>query len=33
VEDIEGGTVIELYLVAPETASGYLVIDLGMVEH
>ncbi|PTT66929.1 molybdopterin oxidoreductase [Arthrobacter sp. HMWF013] len=33
VEDIEGGTVIELYLVAPEAASGHLVIDLGMVEH
>ncbi|WP_426227623.1 molybdopterin oxidoreductase [Pseudarthrobacter sp. DSP2-3-2b1] len=33
VEDIEGGTVIELYLVAPEAVSGHLVIDLGMVEH
>jgi assimilatory nitrate reductase catalytic subunit len=33
VEDIEGGTVIELYLVAPEGVGGSVVIDLGMVEH
>jgi assimilatory nitrate reductase catalytic subunit len=33
VEDIEGGSVIELYLVAPEGVAGSVVIDLGMVEH
>ncbi|MEE2522180.1 molybdopterin oxidoreductase [Pseudarthrobacter sp. J75] len=33
VEDIEGGSVIELFLVAPEGTTGSLVIDLGMVEH
>ncbi|MDQ0632683.1 hypothetical protein QFZ40_000592 [Arthrobacter pascens] len=33
VEDIEGGTVIELYLVAPDGVGGSVVIDLGMVEH
>ncbi|UZX05581.1 molybdopterin oxidoreductase [Arthrobacter sp. CDRTa11] len=33
VEDIEGGSVIELYLVAPEGVAGAVVIDLGMVEH
>jgi assimilatory nitrate reductase catalytic subunit len=33
VEDIEGGSVIELHLVAPEGVAGAVVIDLGMVEH
>ena len=33
VEDIEGGTVIELQIVAPEGVSGTVVVDLGMVEH
>lgn len=33
VEDIEGGSVIELQLVAPQGLSGTVVIDLGLVEH
>ena len=33
VEDIEGGSVIELRLLAPEGLSGTLVVDLGLVEH
>jgi hypothetical protein len=33
VEDIEGGSAVELYLAAPEGVSGCVVIDLGMVEH
>lgn len=33
VEDIEGGSVIELQIVAPEGLSGTVVVDLGMVEH
>ena len=33
VEDIEGGSVIELALVAPIGLSGTVVIDLGLVEH
>jgi len=33
VEDIDGGSVIELYLAAPEGVHGSVVIDLGMVEH
>ncbi|HEX8507965.1 MAG TPA: molybdopterin oxidoreductase family protein, partial [Propionibacteriaceae bacterium] len=33
VEDIEGGSVIELQLVAALGVSGSLVVDLGMVEH
>lgn len=33
VEDIEGGSLIELLLLADTGASGYLVVDLGMVEH
>ncbi len=33
VEDIEGGSVIELRLVAPLGLSGSLVVDLGLVEH
>jgi assimilatory nitrate reductase catalytic subunit len=32
VEDLEGGTAIELYLAAPEGLSGYVSVDLGMVE-
>lgn len=33
VEDIEGGSVIELQLAAPVGCSGTIVVDLGMVEH
>ena len=33
VEDIEGGSVIELYLAAPDGLGGSVVVDLGMVEH
>ena len=33
VEDIEGGSAIELYLAAPEGVNGTVVIDLGLVEH
>lgn len=33
VEDIDGGSVIELYVAAPEGLRGSAVIDLGMVEH
>ena len=33
VEDIEGGSVIELALVAPIGLGGTVVIDLGLVEH
>ena len=33
VEDIEGGSVVELQLVAPLGLSGHLVVDLGLVEH
>ena len=33
VEDIEGGSVIELQLVAELGTSGSVVVDLGMVEH
>lgn len=33
VEDIEGGSVVELHVAAPEGVHGSLVIDLGMVEH
>jgi assimilatory nitrate reductase catalytic subunit len=33
VEDIDGGSVIELRLLAPEGLTGTLVIDLGLVEH
>jgi assimilatory nitrate reductase catalytic subunit len=32
VEDIEGGSAIELYLAAPEGVRGTVVVDLGMVE-
>lgn len=33
VEDIEGGSAIELQLLAPVGTSGTLVLDLGLVEH
>ena len=33
VEDIDGGSAVELYLAAPEGVKGTVVIDLGMVEH
>ena len=33
VEDIEGGSVIELQLAAPLGLSGTVVVDLGLVEH
>ena len=33
VEDIEGGSVIELQLVAPLGTTGTVVVDLGLVEH
>jgi hypothetical protein len=33
VEDIEGGTAIELHVAAPEGVAGTVVVDLGMVEH
>jgi nitrite reductase (NADH) large subunit len=32
-EDIEGGSVIEVFLLAAEGVAGFVVIDLGMVEH
>ena len=32
VEDLEGGTAVELYIAAPEGLSGYVTVDLGMVE-
>jgi assimilatory nitrate reductase catalytic subunit len=33
VEDVEGGSVLELALMAPLGASGTVVVDLGLVEH
>jgi assimilatory nitrate reductase catalytic subunit len=33
VEDIEGGSALELQLVAPLGLTGHLVVDLGLVEH
>jgi assimilatory nitrate reductase catalytic subunit len=33
VEDIDGGSVIELQLIAPLGLVGHVVVDLGMVEH
>ncbi|MEX5259394.1 molybdopterin oxidoreductase [Kocuria sp. CPCC 205263] len=33
VEDIDGGSRIELGLLAPVGVSGSVVVDLGMVEH
>jgi len=32
VEDLDGGTVLELYVAAPEGAAGTIVVDLGLVE-
>jgi assimilatory nitrate reductase catalytic subunit len=32
VEDMEGGTLLELYIAAPAGLSGAVVIDFGMVE-
>jgi assimilatory nitrate reductase catalytic subunit len=32
VEDLDGGTVVELQLAAPEGVTGTLVVDLGLVE-
>jgi assimilatory nitrate reductase catalytic subunit len=32
VEDLEGGTAIELYIAAPEGLTGSVVIDVGLVE-
>ena len=33
VEDIDGGSAIELQLAAPLGLTGTVVVDLGMVEH
>ena len=33
VEDIDGGSAVELRLLAPEGLTGTLVVDLGLVEH
>ncbi|VXC63756.1 Molybdopterin oxidoreductase [Arthrobacter sp. 9V] len=33
VEDTDGGSVLELFIVAPVGNRGYVVVDLGMVEH
>ena len=33
VEDIEGGSMIELLIAAPDGIAGFVVVDLGMVEH
>jgi hypothetical protein len=32
VEDLDGGTVLELHLAAPEGVVGELVVDVGLVE-
>jgi len=32
VEDLDSGTVIELFVAAPDGTAGHLVIDLGLVE-
>ena len=32
VEDLPGGTVVELHAAAPEGVTGELVVDLGLVE-
>ena len=32
VEDLEGGSVIELHLAAPVGVTGTVVVDLGLVE-
>lgn len=33
VEDIDGGSMIELFIAAPAGVRGSVVVDLGMVEH
>ena len=33
VEDIDGGSVIELHVAAPDGVRAFVVVDLGMVEH
>ncbi len=33
VEDIEGGSILELQLVAPLGLTGHVIVDLGLVEH
>src|SRR6478735_4552364 len=33
VEDIEGGSIVELQVAAPVGVSGTIVVDLGLVEH
>src|SRR3954467_12200278 len=33
VEDIEGGSVVELAVAAPIGVAGTVVVDLGLVEH
>lgn len=33
VEDIEGGSVVELQVIAPLGLTGHVVADLGLVEH
>jgi len=32
VEDLDGGTTIELHVAAPDGVTGALVVDLGLVE-
>jgi assimilatory nitrate reductase catalytic subunit len=32
VEDLEGGTAIELYIAAPEGLTGTVIVDVGLVE-
>jgi assimilatory nitrate reductase catalytic subunit len=32
VEDIEGGTALELHVSAPQGTTGSVIVDLGMVE-
>jgi assimilatory nitrate reductase catalytic subunit len=32
VEDLEGGTAVELYIAAPEGMTGTVIIDVGLVE-
>ena len=33
VEDIDGGSIVELRLAAPAGTDGTVVVDLGLVEH
>ena len=33
VEDIEGGSLVELAMIAPLGLTGTVIIDLGLVEH